>query len=193
MAAMIQFALGPGGRARKMSLVLDASIALAWSYADENTDAILRVFEIVKSESASVPALWRWEIANALETNAKRGRHGSDFSYAALALFPIRVDVECVENAWLGTVTLAERNGLTVYDPAYLELAVRRRIPLSTLGREMRAAAESEECRCLKVERAPSLAEEADNGPSRQGAWSYVPPTTTAAEGDVITLVPLVY
>jgi predicted nucleic acid-binding protein len=82
-----------------MSLVLDASIPLAWTYADDNTDAALRVFEIVKSEGASVPALWRWEIANALEMNAKRGR---DFSYevlAALALFPLFADAECVENA----------------------------------------------------------------------------------------------
>ena len=130
-----------------MSLVLDASITLAWTYADENTDAVLRVFEIVKSEGASVPALWRWEIANVLEMNAKRGRHGRDFSYealAALALFPILVDAECVENAWLDTVSLAERHGLTVYDAAYLELAIRRKIPLATLDRELRAAAESE-------------------------------------------------
>jgi|SRR5579862_2930483 predicted nucleic acid-binding protein len=130
-----------------MSLVLDASITLAWTYAGENTDAVLRVFEIVKSEGASVPALWRWEIANALEMNAKRGRHGRDFSYealAAFALFPILVDAECVENAWLDTLSLAERHGLTVYDAAYLELAIRRKIPLATLDRELRAAAESE-------------------------------------------------
>lgn len=135
-----------------MSLVLDASITLAWTYADENTDAVLRVFEIVKSEGALVPALWRWEIANVLEMNAKRGRHGRDFSYealAALALFPILVDAQCVENAWLDTVSLAERHGLTVYDAAYLELAIRRKIPLATLDRELRAAAESERVKII--------------------------------------------
>jgi predicted nucleic acid-binding protein len=130
-----------------MGLVLDASITLAWIYADETTDAVLRVFDLLKSEGTSVPALWRWEIANALEMNARRGRHGRDFSYealAALALFPILVDAECAENAWLDTLSLAEQHGLTLYDAAYLELAMRRKIPLATLDRELRAAAAGE-------------------------------------------------
>jgi predicted nucleic acid-binding protein len=130
-----------------MSLVLDASITLAWIYADETTAAVLRIFDLLKSQGAAVPALWRWEIANALEMNARRGRHGRDFSYealAALALFPILVDVECVEKAWLDTLSLAERHGLTVYDAAYLELAIRRKIPLATLDRDLYAAAKGE-------------------------------------------------
>lgn len=88
--------------------------------------------------------LWRWEVANALQMNVRRGRHVADFRDAALsnlAWFPIRVDVRAEPEAWLGALQLAERHGLTVYDAAYLEIALRRRLPLATLDRELRAAA----------------------------------------------------
>jgi len=39
---------------------------------------------------------------------------------------------------------LAGRHKLTVYDAAYLELAVRRRLPLATLDEQLRAAGNSE-------------------------------------------------
>jgi predicted nucleic acid-binding protein len=137
-----------------MSLVLDASITLAWIYADETTDAVLRVFDLLKSEGAWIPALWRWEIANVLETNARRGRHERDFCYealAALSVFEIQVDAESEREAWFGAIELAERHSLTVYDAAYLELAIRRKIPLATLDRELRAAAEAEGVKVIGV------------------------------------------
>jgi len=65
---------------------------------------------------------------------------GRNFCYR----FPIRVDAQAEPEAWLGTLQLAERHRLTVYDSAYLELALRRRLPLATLDRQLRAAAQSE-------------------------------------------------
>ena len=41
-----------------MSLVLDASVTLAWIYPDETTDAIREVFDVVASDGAVVPATW---------------------------------------------------------------------------------------------------------------------------------------
>jgi predicted nucleic acid-binding protein len=130
-----------------MSIVLDTSVALAWAYADETTPAILNVFERVKTEGAWIPALWRWEVANALQMNVRRGRHGADFRDAALSnlvWFPIRVDAQAEPEAWLGALLIAERHGLTVYDAAYLEIAQRRNLPLATLDGQLRTAAESE-------------------------------------------------
>jgi len=137
-----------------MSLVLDTSAVLAWAYADEATDAILRVFDQTKAAGAWVPALWRWEIANALQMNVRRGRHGTDFRDAALsnlAWFPIKADLQAEPEAWLGALLIAERHGLTVYDAAYLEIAQRRRLPLATLDRQLRAAAESEGVELLGI------------------------------------------
>lgn len=130
-----------------MTIVLDASIAIAWVYKEENTEAILRVFDQLKKKGAYVPSLWRWEVANILQANVRRGRHGGDLrdeALAALAMFSIAVDSESDQQAWLDAVLLAERHGLTLYDASYLEIAVRRKIPLATLDQELRAAAESD-------------------------------------------------
>jgi len=130
-----------------MSLVLDSSVALAWVYAYETTEPVLRVFDAVRARDAWVPALWRWEIANVLQLNVRRARHGGEFRDAALAnlsLLPLKVDDEAARRAWSDTLHLAVKHALTVYDAAYLEIASRRKIPLASLDRELRAAAASE-------------------------------------------------
>jgi len=137
-----------------MSLVLDSSVALAWIYADETTDAVLGLFDDIRIHGAWVPGLWRWEIANVLQLNVRRGRHSADFrdgALASLALLPARVDAEGDRQAWSDTLRLAERHGITVYDAAYLEIAVRRKIPLATLDRELSAAARAEEIHLLGI------------------------------------------
>jgi predicted nucleic acid-binding protein len=130
-----------------MSLALDSSVALAWVYADETTDTLLRLFDDVRLHGAWVPGLWRWEIANVLQMNVRRGRHDGDFrdgALASLALLPVKVDAEADRQAWSATLSLAERHGLTVDDAAYLEIASRRKIPLATLDRQLREAATSD-------------------------------------------------
>ena len=137
-----------------MSLVLDSSVALAWVYADETTEAILGLFDNVRIHGAWVPGLWRWEIANVLQLNVRRGRHAGDFrdaALASLALLPVKVDAEADRQAWSTTLHLAERHGLTVYDAAYLEIACRRKIALATLDRQLRAAASVEKVQLLGV------------------------------------------
>lgn len=130
-----------------MSIVLDSSATVARVYADEITPAIRRVLELVASEGAWVPSLWRLEVANILEMSARRGRHDAAFADATLSdldLLPIRIDPETDVHAWGATRRLAQRHGLTVYDAAYLELAQRRALPLATLDIDLRRAAEAE-------------------------------------------------
>jgi predicted nucleic acid-binding protein len=57
---------------------------------------------------------------------------------------PVKVDAEADRQAWSAALHLAERHGLTVYDASYLEIASRRKIPLATLDRQLRAAAASD-------------------------------------------------
>jgi predicted nucleic acid-binding protein len=125
-------------------LVLDSSATLAWLYSDEITEAIRRVFEAIAEHGAVVPALWRLEIANGLTMAVRRGRIDSEFRRAALSdlmMLEITTDAHTDSNAWGETLQLADRCGLTVYDAAYLELAVRRRLPLATLDDKLRASA----------------------------------------------------
>jgi predicted nucleic acid-binding protein len=129
-----------------MSLVLDASITLAWIYADETTTAVLQAFEVLRERGAWVPGLWRLEVANVLQMNVNRKRHRATFrdgALAELALLPIHLDPDTDRHAWGETLRLADRHHLTVYDAAYLELALRRKIPLATLDRQLRATAAS--------------------------------------------------
>lgn len=135
-----------------MSLVLDTSATIARLWEDETTPAIERLFELIRDHGAWVPSLWRLEVANALEMDVRRGRHPPEFrdgALADLALFSIQVDPQTDLHAWGPTLRLAEKHRLTVYDSAYLELALRRRLPLATLDRELRKAAEREEIELL--------------------------------------------
>ena len=127
-------------------MVLDSSVALAWVYEDEGGDAIDQVLERVVQGGAWVPAVWHLEVANSLEQAVRRRRIDAAFRDAALANLSdldIKSDPETSVQAWTATLALAEKFGLTLDDAAYLELARRRTLPLASLDRDLRAAAET--------------------------------------------------
>lgn len=127
-----------------MSLVLDASLALAWLFDDECTPAVDAVLVNVVAHGARVPELWRLEVANALQMAVRRKRIDTTFRDQALqrlAALPIAIDPDTNHHAWASTLRLADSFDLTLYDAAYLELAQRYSLPLASLDRELRAAA----------------------------------------------------
>lgn len=127
-----------------MSLVLDSSATLAWIYQDEVNDVTKQIFERVANSRAWVPAIWRLEVANGLQTGVRRGRIDAayrDLALGDLALLDISIDQDTDKYAWSITLHLADRFRLTLYDAAYLELAQRRSLPLASLDEKLRAAA----------------------------------------------------
>ena len=127
-----------------MSLVIDASITLAWCFDDEATEAKDAIAERVQSHGAIVPQHWRLEVANGLLQGERRKRLTLAQSAASIELvssLPVDVDRETGERAWRETLALARSEQLTAYDAAYLELALRRGLPLATLDKELAAAA----------------------------------------------------
>lgn len=127
-----------------MSLVLDSSATLAWIYQDEVNDVTKQIFERVAKSRAWVPAIWRLEVANGLQTGVRRGRIDAayrDLALGDLALLDISIDQDTDKYAWSSTLHLADRFRLTLYDAAYLELAQRRSLPLASLDEKLRAAA----------------------------------------------------
>jgi predicted nucleic acid-binding protein len=124
--------------------VIDASIAVTWCFADQATPETDRLLDQVRDEGAFVPTLWRLELANVLLQAEKRGRIDADDVEKRLSLIaqlPISIDPDANSRAWREVVDLARNEGLTSYDASYLELALRRRIPLMTLDRDLAAAA----------------------------------------------------
>ena len=130
-----------------MIAVIDSSIALNWLLHDEHTPESDRFFDFVSDQGAIVPSLWRLEIANALQVAVRRKRIDGvyrDRAIQDLQRLPIEVDSETDAHAWTTTLQLSERHTITVYDAAYLELALRRGVPLATRDRDLaRAALES--------------------------------------------------
>jgi predicted nucleic acid-binding protein len=128
----------------KGEFVLDGSLALAWYFQDEAdpyADAVAACFPAAR---ACVPLIWPLEVANALLMGERRQR--STEAQAAqwltyLRFLPIAVDDQTNDRAWNEVLSLARANRLSAYDAAYLELAVRRGLPLATLDDKLRAAA----------------------------------------------------
>jgi predicted nucleic acid-binding protein len=127
-----------------MSLVIDASLTVAWYFEDETTPATEATLDRVSEAGATVPTLWRLEVTNAFQSAIRRKRITApyrDQSLAELTQMPITIDADTNVYAWTTTLRLAERFALTIYDSAYLELAQRRSLPLATLDAALREAA----------------------------------------------------
>jgi predicted nucleic acid-binding protein len=128
-----------------LTVVIDASLTVAWYFEDESTPEIDGLLDRVADTGAVVPAHWHLEVANAFQTAIRRRRIDAvyrDESLAELAVMPITIDDDTSSYAWSTTLRLAEQYSLTLYDAAYLELARRHSLPLATLDRDLRGAAQ---------------------------------------------------
>ena len=123
------------------ALVVDASVAAAWIFDDEDEPRAGAARLRVGIEEALVPQLWHLEVRNALLTAERRGRIRTDEVEDRLrSLLELPVETDTEPNL-AAALALARRRQLTFYDAMYLELALRREGVLATLdGALMRAA-----------------------------------------------------
>lgn len=125
-------------------LVLDASSVLAWCFEDESGPQADALVDRVVAEGAAVPGLWPLELANGLVSGERRRRISPADSAAFVAMIedlPIDADPATGVRALHETISLAREHRLSVYDAAYLELAMRLGLPLATGDRSLAAAA----------------------------------------------------
>ena len=128
-----------------MSIVIDASLTLAWYFPDESNEGTDALLMQVAGTGAVAPVHWQGEVANGFQTAIRRGRVDAayrDSSLRDLGSLGIEIDSDTNLHIWNATVQLSDLHGLTIYDAAYLELAQRRRVPLATLDAELRQAAQ---------------------------------------------------
>lgn len=124
--------------------VLDCSITMAWCFEDESSDYTDSILENFNEATALVPTIWSLEVANVLLL-AKKNRRITEIQAAsfidALSALPIVVDQSTTSRAMHSIFVLAGQSDLTIYDAAYLELAIREKIPLLTLDKGLIKAA----------------------------------------------------
>ena len=129
-----------------MSFVLDNSVALAWCFEDEQTQAVMALLDRVVETGATAPQLWPIEALNGLLSAERRGHISQTIRQRLtgfLRALPISIDDETASQVWTTTAQLAEQHRLTAYDATYLELALRLELPLATADKLLIAAAQT--------------------------------------------------
>jgi predicted nucleic acid-binding protein len=126
-----------------MPFVIDASVVVSWAL-DEDHAVADAAAQRLRGDRAIVPSLWWYELRNVLVIGERRRRlaerRTAEF-LSKIAQLAITIDQFPDEPRLMA---LARRHRLTVYDAAYLELAVRGALPLTTLDMALANAARTE-------------------------------------------------
>ena len=125
-------------------LVLDASIAIGWMVDTPAPRMARRALQLLQSGAIGVvPDLWHYEVSNALIMAERRGRASAQVVSSHVAdIERLAAFLELSPTTPSALIAAARQSGLTAYDAAYFELALRRSLPLATLDNKMRAAAQ---------------------------------------------------
>ena len=116
-----------------MPMVLDNSVVCGWLLESQATPYSDAIAERLQDDQALAPPLLRLEYANVLRIACKRGRltaQQAQDAIAQLAELPVEIDAELPDAAQL--LALALRYDLSSYDATYLDLALRRQLPVAT-------------------------------------------------------------
>ncbi len=123
--------------------VLDNSVVCGWLLESQATAYSEAIAERLQAGAGAIaPALLHLEYANVLRTACKRGvliAQQAQEAIAALAQLPLQCDASAPDAAQI--LALALRHDLSSYDAAYLELALRRQLPIATQDAELADAA----------------------------------------------------
>ena len=133
-----------------MPIIVDSSVAASWSIPDEDSEIARRALHLAFRTGMLVPQIFWYEFRNVLVINERRGRLLVDETEAGLRnvldLSPT-TDPEAPNDS---VMLLARKHRLTIYDAAYLELALRYRAVLATLDTRLAAAAVAEDLEVLR-------------------------------------------
>src|SRR4051794_29408202 len=123
-------------------LVIDSSVAGAGGFPDERAHYSNGVLPAIAAPpEALAPRLWAYEVRNSVLMGVRRKRIDSVDAQAflqSIESLPIRLTDPV---SYRAVYSLADSYGLTVYDAAYLDLALREGLPLATLDNALGRAA----------------------------------------------------
>ena len=126
--------------------VIDASLALAWPLDEARADQADAILIETAAEGIVVPPLFWLEVANALRTRLRRGlidlavRDGAIVRVRALGIV-VGEGADATDTVLDRAISLSDQFDLTIYDAAYLELALHLGAPLRTFDAALERAA----------------------------------------------------
>lgn len=138
-------------------LVLDASVTAAWLLPDEATPQSRRLYARLRARAvdAHAPELWLWECGNVIANAVKRARMTPDqalLTWSILDAVRSRVELATLEPSQVrACLVLAVDTGLSIYDSAYLWLALSLDLPLLTHDQRLADAARSRKVSVLSA------------------------------------------
>jgi predicted nucleic acid-binding protein len=125
------------------NFVVDNSVVMSWCFIDEESVYADSVLESLKTAQALVPAIWPLEVGNVLLVAERKKRLSEADSIRFLELInnlPISVNQEPPGRMTKEIISLAREQNLSTYDASYLDLAMRKGIPIATLDKEIKKA-----------------------------------------------------
>jgi predicted nucleic acid-binding protein len=138
--------------ARQPSFVLDTSVSASWILPTQATPYKIAVLDTLENQTAVVPALWHLEMANIVCKHIKKmgiSAADSERLFAQLESLALVTDEWTqAKTAWptqgaiRAVANAALTHRLTSYDAQYLQLALRRKLPLATCDEALCAAAQ---------------------------------------------------
>lgn len=124
--------------------VLDTSVIMSWCFNDETDDYSDSVLAMLSTSEALTPSICPFEVANVLLVAERRGRlTEADTSrfMSLLESLPIHIDLKSPNLIIADLLAVGRKYGLSSYDAAYLELAMREGLSLATRDEALRFAA----------------------------------------------------
>jgi predicted nucleic acid-binding protein len=119
--------------------VVDNSVVMSWCFKDETNNYADTVLDRLTELVAVVPSIWPLEVVNVLLVAERQKRLSESDSIRFLTLLsqlPIFVEYERPE-MMKELLALARSNNLSSYDASYLDLAMRKGIPIATLDNKL--------------------------------------------------------
>jgi len=126
------------------SFVIDNSVVMTWCFKDEENQYADSILDSLEHFIAIVPSIWPLEIGNVLLVAERKKRLSVADSTRFIALLselPITVDQESPERMIKEIFALAREYRLSTYDASYLDLAMKKSIPIATLDNRLLTAA----------------------------------------------------
>jgi predicted nucleic acid-binding protein len=122
------------------AFVVDNSVVMSWCFKDETNQYADAVLDCLSETTAFVPAIWPFEVVNVLLVAERKKRLSEADSVRFITLLsqlPIIVAHEGAQRMMKDVLALARSNNLSSYDASYLDLSMRKGIPIATLDNSL--------------------------------------------------------